>query len=162
MANLSFVDVWAPLINFIIFCILASIFLKKTFKNMAKNRNEKFIKEKEAAERVKLEAEEKLADLNKEYNSLQATVDEIKKNAEADAKREASKIVDEAKLVAANLESEIQKIAATELALANTELRNKILAEVKLAVSDRVKKDFTPEMAKSFMSKQASRLDALN
>ena len=41
MANLSFV-MYGHLLLTLFFSVLWLIFLKKTFKNMAKNRNEKF------------------------------------------------------------------------------------------------------------------------
>ena len=111
---------------------------------------------------LRVRIEEKLAELNKEYNSLQATIAEIKSTAEAEASREADKIVENAKAVAANLEQEVKRIAETELALAKNELRRKIVEEVEKSVGEKIKSDFTPDMAKTFVSKQASRLDALN
>jgi F0F1-type ATP synthase membrane subunit b/b' len=103
-----------------------------------------------------------LAELNKEYGSLAETIAEIKATAETEAKKEAEQIITNAKHVAENLQNEIKRIAETELALARNELRKQIVSEVEASVAKKIKTDFTPEMAKSFVSKQASRLDALN
>ena len=162
MENLSLVEFWAPLTNFILFVVLLVFFTKGIVKNFAKNRRSKFIEEMESAQKAKKEAEAKLAELNSEYSSLEATITSIKETAEAEAKKEAEKIVQSAQILVENIKSEVKRAAATELSLAKTHLRKQIVAEVEKSVTERLKQDFTPDMAKSFVATQVTKLDALN
>lgn len=162
MENLTFVDVWAPLINFFLFCIMAYFALRGMFGKLAKSRKDNFIKAKDSALKVKQEAEEKLAELNKEYEVLESTLAKIKANAEAEAKREAERIIESAKHAASALENEVKRMTETELALAKAELRDTILSEVKASIAGKVKSEFSTDMANSFLEKQTSKMDAIN
>ena len=162
MENMSLVEFWAPLTNFILFVLLLVFFTKGIVKNFAKNRRSKFIEEMESAQKAKREAEAKLAELNSEYSSLDATIASIKETAVVEAKKEAEKIVQSAKILVENTKEEVKRAAATEVSLAKAQLRREILAEVEKSVKGRLRQEFTPEMAKSFVANQVTKLDTLN
>ena len=157
----QFVNIWAPLINFIIFCVLAVIFFRGPLGRLTLGRKSRFVDAREEAQKSKFEVEAKLASVAEEYDALDSIILQIKKDAEAEADKECKKIIETAKNAAESLTNDVARVAETELTLARNQLRSAILAETTKAVGNKIREEFNADRAREFVSKQTDRLNSL-
>lgn len=162
MGELGFGNFWAPLFNFVLFVVLAFVFLRGLFSNMAKSRRESFEKLRETSQKAKKEAEEQFLLLTKEYDLLESKLAKLKENGEKEAKKEAEVIIQEAKSTAMKIEEDAKKMAENELSLAKARLRSEIMNGVKQSLEAVVKENFDSEKAASYISSQVTKANSLN
>lgn len=149
-----------PNINFLIFLALSIYFFRGPLATLAATRKNKFEEATRVALQAKEEADQKLAEINVRYAALDAEIKSIKDKAIADAEGEAKRIADSAKELAEHLRNETNQVAKAELQAAKAELRNQILAEVKLAVTGKIEKEFKEANQSAFIKKQINTLSS--
>lgn len=136
-------------------------FARKPAKNFALSNHENFKKQVENANKAKQEAEQKIAEVNSKLGTLKAEVAEIHQQAEAAARREAEKIVEEGHRQAEQLKSEAKRVAALELAQAQRKLRESLLKNLKSEVSNKISSDTNESGHRIIINKAANQLGAL-
>ncbi|MDH5559377.1 MAG: ATP synthase F0 subunit B [Deltaproteobacteria bacterium] len=110
-------------INFLIMLILLHIFAKKPLSKMlstmAKNAKAEFDESRSKVDRIR----EELDEYNKKFECLDQELREKRQKAQADMEAEQAKIIEDAKLLAANIERQTETQIDQELSHAKKEIR---------------------------------------
>lgn len=131
-----------PYINLIIYIAVAIFLFRKPLANMAKKRRDDFLKVKAEAEAAKLEAEQKLKEVNARLSNLDNEIANMKQRSFDQAKLESDRIIEDATRLADHLKKEAKSIVEAEMLAAKAELQNEVLKLVKANVTEKIQKEF--------------------
>jgi F0F1-type ATP synthase membrane subunit b/b' len=156
-----FIGIFAPFFNFALFVVLAVYFFKKPARAAAAKKRADFQALLEEAQKAKLEADARLADLTSRMKNIDSEVAEIKAFAKETAESEAAKILAQAETLSAHLKEEAKRVAAAELDKARITLREEIVAAVSDSVIAKAKSDLNNDGHKSIVGKRIQDLSGL-
>ncbi len=149
MENVDLISgVVLPYVNFVIFAVLAFVFLRKPLNAMALQRHDSYKVDLEEARRAQKEAEEKLAQVTAQMADIQTELSTIRDRTRSQARTEAADMIAEAQQLATHLKEEAQKVAVAEVELARVQLRRDIAAQVRGEIEAALKSGIQPEIRK--------------
>lgn len=119
-------DIWFPLANFLIYAFIIVKFALPLVRDFLKSRREEIVTtlaqasaKKEAAEALVREYKGKLAGLDREIQSIQASLRE-------EGEREKAKLVSEAQAIAAKIKEDANFLADQEVKMARQKIREEM------------------------------------
>jgi len=142
-----------PTFNFILFAVAAYFLFRKTLKKAMVSRRSRYLGLREDTEKLLKEAEGKLAEINKKYQTLDVDMADIVSRAKATGEIEARRIVEEAHATANHIRRETERIVSHELQLAKTELQTEIVKLATETVNKKIKNELTMDVSSKFNEK---------
>jgi F-type H+-transporting ATPase subunit b len=130
------------LLNFAIFVGLLVKFAGPKISAYLRNRHETIKKDLAEAARLRLEAENKLAEYSSRLAKVNAEVDQLIGEIRADADAEKARILEEARAQAAALKKDAEERISSEIARARLELEREVVAAA-VAAAERLLHDKT-------------------
>ena len=142
-----------PTFNFILFAVAAYFLFRKILKKAMVSRRARYLGLREDTEKLLKEAEGKLAEINKKYQTLDADMADIVIRAKATGEIEARRIIEEAHATANHIRRETDRIVSHELQLAKTELKTEIVKLATETVNKKIKNELTMDVSSKFNEK---------
>lgn len=139
-----------PTFNFLVFALLAYFFLKGPIKKAMTSKRQSYLDLKAEAEKLKREAEAQLAEAKLRNSVLEKEVAEIVAKGTEDALKESERILNEARSLAAHINLEAKRIAATELAEAKRALEKEIMGTIKNEIITKVAAELSGERGQKY------------
>ncbi len=137
-------DIWFPLANFIIFVFIIVKFALPLVRDFLKSRREEVLAKinqasakKRAAEALVLEYRAKLANLDKEVQSIQTSLRE-------EGERERNKLVAEARSMAAKIREDADFLANQEVKMARHKVREEIAEQAEATARQLIERNLAP------------------
>ena len=142
MENFDFLNSLVfPYVNWIIFLILATIVLRKSFVNALASKRSAYAELLLKANLAKEEAELQNSELKSRLSKLDREIDEIRTQAIHQAEQEAKALVRGAEQLAEHIEKEARRIAEAEVASAKLALQKEVLEQVRIHTAEHIKKN---------------------
>ncbi len=139
-----------PTFNFLVFALLAYLFLKGPIKKAMTAKRQSYLDLKAEAEKLKKEAEAQLAEAKLRNSVLEKEVADIVAKGTEDALKESERILNEARALAAHINLEAKRIAATELAEAKRALEKEIIGSIKNEIITKVASELSGERGQKY------------
>lgn len=152
----------APFVNFTLFIILAFIFFKKPILNAIATKRKTFEKAAREAALARETAEKELQATKKEFDSLNSKIMTMKQEAKLAAEAEAKAIVEQARMLATNIEKDAKSKIRNEVQKAKSDLRSEIGKVLETTLREQLEAKFKDSEASEFNQKQVSSLEAIN
>lgn len=150
------------LLNFLVLFGLLYYFLAKPLRKGMAERREKVSKELEEAKKVRDEAEAKFAEYEEKMAHAEAEVDKIYQNIREEAKAESERILQQAEQMAAKIKQDAERIAGTEIAKAQNQLRDEAVQMAMEIAEDILKKNITREDQARLVEEYKQKVGELN
>lgn len=115
--------------NVVFLAVILFIVLRKTVKAHFETRAREYKQMVERAETARAQAEKGRHEIKERLAKLEATSDQVKNTARAEAEELRGRMVAEAKTLAARLEQEAQRTVKVELEKAKAELRAELMSK---------------------------------
>lgn len=141
---------YIPTFNFIVFAIAAYWVFRKPLKKAMVSRKAKYLGLREDTEKLLKEAEGKLSEINKKYDSLDSDMADIVARAKATGEVEARRIIEEAHATANHIRRETERIIAHEMQTAKADLQKEIVKLAADAVQKKIETELTTETSNKF------------
>jgi len=139
-----------PTFNFLVFALLAYFFLRGPIKKAMAAKKQSFLDLKADAEKLKKEAEAQLVEAKLRYATLEKEVADIVSRGSADALKERDRILEDARALAAHIQLEAKRIAATELAEAKKSLEKEIIGSIQKEIITKVSAELSGERGQKY------------
>ena len=133
------------LFNFSLTVAILVYFVAKPLKNALAGRREGIAQALKVSEDAASTAEEKYRTYDAKLTQAETEIDDIKAAIKADAEKEKTSIIAEAKIMAENIKSEAQKASANEIAKARLTLQQDAITMAVAIAEDILKKSVTKE-----------------
>jgi F-type H+-transporting ATPase subunit b len=138
-------DVWWPFWNFVIYAIIIAKFAVPRAREFLNTRREEVVStisqaaaKKQTAEARVSEYKAKLAGLDKEIQSLQATLRQ-------EAEREKSKLISEAQAMAVKIKEDASFLGDQEVKVARQRIREELASQAEMTARELVRRNLSPE-----------------
>lgn len=147
-----------PYLNFALFLIVLIYFARAPLRKLARQRREDYLVLLTKAQELQAQASAQLATLNKRLAGLDAEVAALRQSLNAEAKRDAEEIVRKGEEIKRFLHEEASRVRAAEVARAQQELQQQIVAVLQGDLSKQVASKWRDAEHAAFVRQQRSAL----
>ena len=140
LVDIGFLNFYVPGVNFVLFVLLFFFLFRGLFTGMAKKQRAEFLQAKTDAERERSLAEVKLQELLYKEQELSRRLHVMTQQAEDDSRLRAEQIIEDAKLHAAKIREETERLVRANFSSAKKQLREDLEAEVNRLMAEKLAK----------------------
>lgn len=162
MAELSLLNFYAPLVNFLVFAVLFYFAFRLKFREMALGQKQRFDQALRDGRAQREQAQKQLDLLLFEERELAKKLRAILEQAKKDSAERAAQIVQDAQFHADQILEESQRLMDAAYESFQNELQHSMLQQLYVAVDERLSEQLTPDKHRQYDDYSVQRLAQLS